>query len=471
VIRLSLDEAARRVGDRPALIGAEWSLSYAELAARVARTQAWLTKLGIQPGSRQVVALTMHGDRTTVEHFWALLAMGVPLLTLHPRQRPEISSALIERTGAAALYPGTGAPEHLSATAPPAPELELGAVRLIVPTSGSSGEPKLVTLSERNLLASAQANWANLGMAPDERWLVCLPLAHVGGLSILTRSLVAGSAVVLFDAEGGLLARIRALAETLQRQQITLVSLVPTVLSALLDTGFRPPPSLRAVLLGGAATTPALLERARAAGVPVLPSYGLTEAASQLTTRRYERRLAPPTVQGGLAGSGHALPGVQVRLDSAGRIEVAGAMLSPGYWGEGSSLDAEGWLRTGDRGVLSDDGELVVLGRCDDLIVTGGENVDPLAVEAALAALPGLRAACVFGEGDEQWGELVAAALCFEPGSEPTPQELADFCARELAAHERVRRYALLPELPLTGSGKVDRRQARELARPRLRPL
>ncbi len=463
---LSLEQAAAADGEREALISGGQALTYRALAARVDQARGWLAAQGIAPAGPEPVALVMYTNLETIELFWAVLALGRSLLVLHPRQRPEVRAALVARTAALEIDSAVFATASRTA-APPKLTRSSSRPRLIVPTSGTRGEPKLVCLSERALIASANANWQNLGVLEDERWLACLPLGHIGGLSILTRSLLARRTAVLFDGEAGLLGRLDELARALEAQRVTLVSLVPTLLDALLERGFRPPPTLRAVLLGGAAPNVSQIERALHCGLPVLTSYGLTEAASQVTTRSYRLRLERPEIRGALVGSGHPLSGTKVRIGPDHEIEIAGPTLFDGYWGEPPPKLADGWFRSGDRGLL-DGGELIVLGRGDDLIVTGGENVDPIAVEAVLCRTAGLKAACVFGVPDPRWGQIVAAALAFAPGSEPSLDELHALFASSLASHERPRLVALFAELPLNAGGKIDRERVKETALPRL---
>jgi len=268
-----------------------------------------------------------------------------------------------------------------------------------------------------------------------------LPLAHVGGLSVLVRCLLARRPFVL--------GRPDRVAEDIARHHATIVSLVPTQLARLLDARWTPPPWLRIVLLGGAAAPASLLAHAAAAGVPVVTTYGLTEACSQVATQI-------PGASG--AGCGPPLPGVRVRIVDE-RIEIDGPTLFSGYLGEPPR--AAGWFATGDFGRLDAAGNLHVLGRRTDLIVTGGENVYPAEVEAYLDAR-GV-AACVFGMPDETWGEIVCAA---------TTGVVVAATLADLAPWKRPRRWARVRELPLTPGGKPDRAAARALAeRVGLAPL
>ena len=343
---------------------------------------------------------------------------------------------------------------------PPVPAAEAAALRAALParvddavgaliyTSGSTGRRRCALLDRAAFDASAAAGASVLGWRDDDRWLACLPLAHVGGLSVLTRCLWAGRTAVLTDPSPRF--EPAAIAAQIARDRVTLVSLVPTMLARLLDhqPSWQPPAHLRAVLLGGAPAPVSLLARAADRGLTVHTTYGMTETCSHV------------------AIDGRTLPGIELALRD-GRIAVRGPVLLRGFAppddGE-PALDPDGWYVTGDRGAFGDDGRLRVLGRADDVIVTGGEKVDPRAVEVALEALPGV----VFGEPDPAWGERVVAALHAVPGAARAGEAaLADALA-SLARHERPRRIVWLDELPLGATGKIDRaavvRRAREEA-------
>ena len=256
------------------------------------------------------------------------------------------------------------------------------------------------------LVASAAASAANLGWAADDRWLLCMPIAHVGGLSIVTRCLAARRCVVLmprFDAQ--------RLPAVIDARRVTLASLVPTMLARVLDAhpDWRAPAHLRAILVGGAAAPPALLRRAVERGLPMLPSYGLTESCAQIVAAPYAARHDPAGY-----GAGIPLPGVELRVVD-GRIEIRGPMLMAGYWNE-PPLAPDAWFDTGDLGEIDARGCLHVHARRTDLIVTGGENVYPAEVERALETLPGIAAAGVFGIASDEWGQEVAAALVADGG-------------------------------------------------------
>ena len=456
---LSVFAAAREAPHAPALAAGGRTRSWAELAEDVRGAVAWLRARGLD----RAPLVALRGDPTpaAIEMLHALMALGVPVLLLHPRLTEDERRGILDQAAPAAVVDeGWKADPAPVAGDDPPPPPDDDRLLAVLHTSGSTGRPKGVALSRRAFVASARASEANLGWRDGDRWLLRLPIAHVGGLSILTRCLLARRATVLAtdDDAAGLLA-------TLGRERVTLVSLVPTLLARLLDLGAPPPPALRAVLLGGAPASPALLDRAADRGWPVLTTYGLTEACSQVTTQ------PAGTVNRGELGAGPPLPGFELRIDDADGIHVRGPSLLSGYFPPGTHpapLDADGWLATGDRGRIDEAGNLHVLGRRADRIITGGENVDPLEVENALEREPGIRHACVFGVPDDEWGEVVCAAVVGEEAEIPAALDRA---AARLAGFKRPRRFARLDSLPLTPSGKVDRPAVAGLATPLLRPV
>lgn len=475
---LSVRAAAREAPDRPALIAGDRTYSFAELAAATSNVLAWLrTRLAAQPGSANApVALPARRDPETVVSLLALFELGVPAGLIHARsterERRLLSAILcpaleLDPAEAAGTIPPSGPPAAGTAEGMGAVDAE--SILAVVPTSGTSGTPKGVLLSRRAFLASAQASARNLGWEAGDRWLLALPLAHVGGLSILVRTLIARRCMVVvppgrFDAAQ----TIRAIEE----HRVTLGSLVPPMLEAMLEVepAWQPPEHLRALLIGGGPAAPALLSRAADRAVPVLTTYGLTETCSQVTTQRYGTR------NRGELGSGAPLEGVELRIVD-GEIQVRGPMLFSGYAERGRirpGVDGEGWLATGDEGELDSAGRLHVGGRLDRRIVTGGESVDPLEIEAALRSLTSIREVVVFGVEDARWGAVVAAALVAE-GADPEPgssrEALREQMATILAPYKRPRLVRFLADLPRTPAGKVDRIAAEAAARQDLTPI
>ncbi|WHT19021.1 o-succinylbenzoate--CoA ligase [Crossiella sp. CA-258035] len=348
------------------------------------------------------------------------------------------------------LAPGLAGARVAAALRPEEGEQDLG-VALIVPTSGSTGTPKGVLLTEAALRASAAATHERLG-GPG-RWLLALPVHHIAGLQVLTRSLLAGfDPCVLDSATGFRPAAFAAAAEPLLAQGRAYTALVPTQLSRLVAEGGAALAALRgfaAVIVGGAATPPALLRAARAAGVAVTTTYGMSETA------------------GGCVYDGLPLTGARVRLAEGGAVELGGPMLANGYRlapDSTAAVFADGWFRTGDLGRFTGDGRLEILGRADDVIITGGEKVPPALVERALTDCPGVLEACVVGVPDPEWGQAVAAAVVPADWTEPPAPERLREAVREVAGRACApRRVLFLPELPLRGPGKIDRRAVGEL--------
>jgi O-succinylbenzoic acid--CoA ligase len=430
---LSIASAAHEAPDAPALRLADRTLSYAELAAAVAPRAAALAGPTPYP-------LTGENSYDALLTLYALLQIGRPVLLLHPRLTPHERAREIAATAEAA------------ATLPPD-------AAAIIYTSGTTGRARGAVLTRQALLASAQASAANLGWQRDDCWLLAMPLARVGGLSIVTRCLAARRAVALdgtFDAA--------ALPGQLARHRVTLLSLVPTMLAHWLDAhpDAHAPQSLRAVLVGGAPASPMLLARAQERGLPIVLTYGCTETCAQIVATPYAQRHAPAA-----CGAGRPLPGAEVRIDD-GRILVRGPMRMAGYLGE-APLAADAWFDTGDIGAIDDAGWLRLHARRSDLIISGGENVYPAEVEHVLEACPGVRAAAVFGLADATWGEVVAAALVTGP-QPPPDQVLVAHLAARLAPFKRPRRIGVVPSLPVTPAGKLDRAALAALL-PALRPL
>lgn len=315
---------------------------------------------------------------------------------------------------------------------------EPGDADLVVFTSGSMGPPKGVRLSVTNLTAAAVASQQHLGHGPDDDWLLAMPLHHVGGLSIVVRQAYTGGSVTMlpqFEA--------RPVAAAM-KNGVTMVSVVPTMLHRLLEHGpFR---GLKAVLVGGGPIPPGLLEEAVEQGLPVLPTYGMTETFGQVATLHPD---AP------LDYRAHPLPGVEVRIEPDGRIAVKGRQVFAGYLGEPDRADP--WFVTGDLGEIDDEGALRVLGRADSVIVTGGENVSPERVEAVVRAHPDVTEAVVVGVPDPEWGQMV---VCVYQGE---ANDLSDFVALSLPGFMVPKRWIRVDVIPRTPIGKPDRAAVRAL--------
>ena len=294
----------------------------------------------------------------------------------------------------------------------------------VVATSGTTGQPRGAVLTHEAIAASARASSERLGVDPtSDRWLCCLPLAHVGGLSVLTRAMHTNTAVEIhatFDAG--------RVAEAARGRGATLVSLVPTALSRL----GKDASAFRTILLGGSA-----MPRLRPANT--VASYGMTETAS------------------GVVYEGWPLEGVEVRIGDDDEIELRGPMLLRCYRGNGDPKDKDGWFRTGDAGRLTKDRQLEVFGRMSEVIRTGGEAVYPAPVETVLRSHPGIGEVAVVGMPDDEWGQRVVAFI--EPAGDDSPSldELRQLVGAELGPIFAPRELVIVTALPRTAIGKIRR--------------
>jgi O-succinylbenzoic acid--CoA ligase len=426
-----LTQVAARTPDGVAVLDRGGETTWSQLETAAAAAAGELTGRGVRAGDR--VAILLEPGVGFVVALHACLRIGAVATPIDPRLTGE--ERVAQRAGATAAVEE---PLPTGGDAAPARPFTLDDTATVVHTSGSSGAPLPVEQSYGNWLWSALGSAVALGLRRDERWLCALPLSHVGGLSVVLRGAIYGTTVLLherFDVD-------RFLAELRRPDGPTVVSLVPTTLARLLDGGLRSPPALRCALVGGAPVPAALLERARDAGVPMSATYGLTEACSQVAT-------APPGWD-----DQHAAPPLfptRVRIAEDGEILVAGPTVAR------ESMARDGWLHTGDLGALDDQGRLTPTGRRATTIVTGGENVSPEEVEAALEAHPAVAEAAVLGAADPDWGEAVVARVVLRPGAEATPADLLAFCRERLAGYKVPKAVEVVDRLPRTPSGKLRR--------------
>ena len=307
-------------------------------------------------------------------------------------------------------------------------DLDRRPAHTILFTSGSSGEPKGVRLSSANWEAAARASVEHLGHRFGQRWLCVLPLHHVGGLSIIYRALFSGGAVVV-EGEPGMADR--------WLDRVEWVSLVPTqlyrILSKRTDT-FTTSPK---VLLGGGPADSRLVDRALAAGLEVLATFGMTETTSQVATAQQP------------GGPLRPLPGVDIEADATSRLRVRGPTVMLGYVG---AEETDGDFLTSDRGRIHPDGSLQVLGRVDRVIMTGGEKVDPSSVESLVAGQPGVSEVAVFGIPDAEWGERVVAIFV----GDAQPSDLVAALRLSVPPFAIPKQWQRVGALPRTDLGKVD---------------
>jgi O-succinylbenzoic acid--CoA ligase len=452
-----------------------------------AEVQAWRRRFaGLSCEAGAVIALWGANSPSWIAAALGAWAQGLTVLPLSARWTDTEVQGVVERVPVALLLGdrarvtraramglrtaeldatlhGLGLDAHPAAadSSGPAPDAPRDGSRwtaALMPTSGTTGAPKLAMLTAQGLGATAALTAKALGLGAGDVYWLPMPLAHVGGLGAMCRALGAGAAIAL-PGPDGTDDPLSAWATC----GVTHASLVPT---QLLDLTAEPPAvwpaSLRVVLVGGAAPPPDATERCPMAWA----TYGLTEAGGTVT-------LAPSDTSG---TSGAPLPGWEVRvvdpagsplpIGEAGAIQLRGPALMAGYWQDAEATAAalrDGWLETGDLGTLDAAGRLTVHARRTDLIVSGGANVYPAEVEGALLAHPGIREAAVLGEPDPRWGQRVVACVVLRPGADaPTLEVLRAMLAPRLAAYKHPRRLVSLPLLPRLGNGKVDRAALRK---------
>jgi O-succinylbenzoic acid--CoA ligase len=480
-----LDVAARSHPDRLALSFAGRRWTFAELRGSVVATAAALSpahagspgRIGILSANRPGVVFAVHAAtrmsvpfvplnwrQTAGEIAWQLRDAGITVLVVDEERATVAMSAC-------AGLPVTIMPiaeldrSSLQGGGPNgSPRIDLEREATIIYTSGTSGRPKGARITYGNLWFSAVASAFHLGHRPEDVWLAAMPLFHVGGLAILFRGVIGAVPVVLherFEPD-------RALAEI--ADGVTLLSVVPAMLERMLEARREAPwpPTLRIVLLGGSAAPPRLVAECVRRGIPVAPTYGLTEATTQVTT------LLPRQTPRKRASSGLPLPLTEVRIvaeggvappGETGEIEIRGPTVFAGYVGErvGGSHDlTDEWFRTGDAGYLDRDGYLYVVDRRDDLIISGGENVYPAEIERVLREHPSVLDAGVIGVADDAWGSRPLAAVVWAGDPDRAHLELRAHCRQHLPRFKTPDRFQLLGELPRSPSGKLLRRELRE---------
>jgi O-succinylbenzoic acid--CoA ligase len=410
---LWLDVAARERPDGAAVNG----LTYAELNAQSRALALELLDKGVKPGDR--VATTL-GGVDFARLLWAVPLLGAVLVPLNTRLTRGERETVLD-SAKPALVLDSAAEFHVDRAMRGERETRVDpdATFVVIHTSGTTGRPKPVELTYGNFHASAVANAQNLGVQPDDRWLCCMPLFHVGGLSILTRSAVNQTEAVIH--EGFDVDRVK---QALAEERTTLLSLVPTQLSRLLDAGVTAP-HLRAALIGGGPIPKDLLARAP---FPVIPTYGMTETCSQVWT-------------------GKPLPGAEIVNGPDRELLIRGPMVAPG------AISDDGWLHTGDRGHIDEQGNLTVEGRIADTIVTGGENVAAAEVEEALLSHPAIKDAAVVGRPDDEWGQAIHAFVVVV-GDTAT---LAEHLRTRLAGYKVPKQIDEIDEIPRNAAGKILR--------------
>ena len=431
-----LAQRSQSCPDRIALIMGDSRLTFAELDQEAEHAARRLSAYGVRRGA--TVAVTMGGGLRQVVLIHALMKTGAVLLPLSPKLSAE------ERRGAISanrVSVDLDDPSRLTQTEADMPllgEHDMEDLHCRILTSGSTGSAHTVGLTYGNHLFSAMGSAFNIGVNPEDRWLCALPISHISGLSIVMRSAIYGTTMVLQDRFET--ANVR---RAIEEQGVTVISLVSTMLLRLLqeNVDLSGP---RAILVGGGPVPRGALEVALSRGASVIQTYGLTETCSQVTT------LEVKEARRKVGSVGRPLLTSHLRIQDC-EILVQGPTVSS------EALDVDGWLHTGDLGRIDDDGFLFVEGRTDEMIVTGGENVSPGEVEDVLVRHPEIIEAAVVGRPDPEWQQAVTAVVVLSNGSSISSEDVRKHCASSLASYKVPKRVEVVAELPRTASGKLHR--------------
>jgi O-succinylbenzoic acid--CoA ligase len=379
----------------------------------------------VHPAEGDLVAVALPPSRAWLDLLTETWDAGAALLPIDHRLPAAERASLIERASPTVTLDGTGARRIAGEPVEPG-------IVLAIHSSGTRGTPAFAQFDRDAIDAAVSSSSLALGATRQDRWLSCLPLAHVGGMLVLLRALLLGAPVSVherFDPRA-------ALAEP----DVAFTSVVPTMLARLVEIG-SDLSAFRSILVGGAHLPAELRSRAEHAGGRVVETYGLTESC------------------GGVVYDGTPFRGTQVRIGPRGEIQLWGPTLMRGYrQGDTEAFTPDGWLCTEDAGELDADGRLHVAGRTDDVVITGGEKVWPQAVEAALLGHPRVREVAVAGLSDPEWGERVTAwVVPSDAADPPTLEGLRAFVAERLSPYAAPRELVLVERLRRTASGKVRR--------------
>lgn len=458
----------------------EWT--FAELNNHAESTAKQVKGAGVAPG--QYVAFLMQNGLHVVELIHALHYAGSVMVPLNIRLTArELAWQLNDSESVLLIYDNSNAEKakHIAEELPQLRMMSLETLRqfpksderldmhidlddthTVVYTSGTTGNPKGVLLTYGNHWWSAIGSVLNLGLHEDDRWLACVPLFHVSGLSILMRSVIYGMTAVIheaFDAEEA--------NHTICAKGVTVMSVVSSMLSQMMDKlgkdGY--PESFRCMLLGGGPAPQVLLEKCKELDIPVFQTYGMSETASQIVT------LAPENMLNKLGSAGKPLFPAELRIEKkgvaaapgeVGEIVVRGPNVTKGYLNreaETKKTIRKGWLYSGDLGYVDEEGFLYVLDRRKDLIISGGENVYPAEVEAVLLAHRDVEEAGVTGIKDSHWGQVPIAFVKMKEDGRFEESVLLDFCRERLAKYKWPRRIYQVDQLPRNASRKLLRRE------------
>jgi o-succinylbenzoate---CoA ligase len=446
---------AEKSPDNAALISGEKITTFGDLFARAGELAESLAGRGISAGSH--VAVACRNSEKAVELIHALLLLRSVIVPINIR----LTENDIERYISFAECSDVITDNTIDTLGPAKHQSSRNALLLMF-TSGTTGDPKCAEITHENVFYNAVATKLRLGVSGDDSWLLSLPLYHIGGISIVLRSVLYGIPVIVPSNPD-----TDSIIEAIYAHTPSMMSFVPTMMYRIVERGVNPIPSHRSVLLGGGPVSKDLFNRFTGDGWKIAMTYGATEASSQITTKH-------PLDEKNPGSAGMPLPGTNVRIiqedetevppGTEGEITVRSPSLMRGYYRRPDMTEKvirDGWYHTGDYGYCTEDGYLYVVSRRDDLIVSGGENVNPVEVEHVLREHPSIADVCVFPYPDDEWGEIVACAIVIR-GGDINLENIKRFVTGKIPSFMIPKRIFIVERLPYNEYGKVNRRLLHE---------
>lgn len=493
----SFAEIAKKYADQPAIIGADYRISYRDYFQWIAEIAEGLRAWNISPGERvSILAPNCQEYPALLMALWQIGAIAAPLSPRFPetqiarllsniackkiivsRKLPSVSSTAqfeplyleglvtphqspaekaVDPQGGQHLIPEGAGAKPPKGQAPNPRRGRRQMVATLIFTSGSSGEPKAALHSFGNHIYNALGSNLNIPFGPGDRWLLSLPLYHVGGLAILFRALAGGGAVAVPETD-------IPLSKAINQLEVTHISLVATQLFRLLkeDKEGKSLANIKAILLGGSAIPPSLIDTAIERGLPIHTSYGSTEMGSQITTTPTNAPVEK------LFTSGKVLKYREMKIAPDGEILVRGETRFRGYWEKHSlqqPFDAQGWFPTGDVGKLDNERYLTVLGRKDNMFISGGENIQPEEIEAQLCQMKSIEEAVVVSAADKEFGMRPAAFIKMQPGEPMNETAIRNFLKTRVARFKIPDHFFPWPETTPESGIKIDRKYFQTIA-------
>lgn len=510
-----LEKALSLYADKEAVVCGKARFTYKQFAERVYRLANFLRSRGV--GQGDCVAIIHQNSHEFLESYFATAQLGAILNPLNFRLSPKELAFILQDSGASLLIASdrfvesveslaemridmnqvvwTGSAVEISAPfdsvhyedvlrdekalAPPLPDISDDDVVHLYYTSGTTGRPKGVMLSHKNVCVHALAAVAELKLGDYDNWIHVAPLFHLADAwATFAITWVGGKHVLAADFDPP------SVLSAIQQEQVTITNMIPTMLNMLVNTpgvethDFS---SLRAILSGGAPIAPEVVKKIMETfKCDYIQTYGMTETSPYLTVSILKENLAHLSDEEQFlykAKTGRPFIGVLLKVvredgtevtpndEEVGEIVVKGDIVTRGYWNNPAETEKalrDGWLYTGDMAVLDKEGYVNIVDRKKDMIITGGENVYSVEVENILYTHPSVLEAAVIGVADPKWGEAVKAVLVLKPGETATEKEIIQYCKQHMTRYKAPKSIDFVSELPKTGSGKIFKKGLKE---------